>query len=117
MNEFIQKAHGIILMYQITSTQSLRELEDKYISRVKAIKKGKLDAAVIVANKNDLESSREVSVEEGKAIAGKYNLPFYDISLKNNETIAISIIEDLVRLIRPPKPSLQQFDIFEAHEK
>lgn len=41
--------------------------------------------AVIVGNKKDLESYREVSFDDGKQVADKYNIPFYEISLKKED--------------------------------
>jgi len=46
---------------------------------------------VIVGNKSDLESYREVSFEDGKAVADKYRIPFYEISLKKDDKIALTI--------------------------
>lgn len=78
-------------MYQITNSHSLEELEDKYISKVRLIKKDMFQA-VVVGNKQDLEEYREISFEEGKKVADKYNIPFYEISLKNDDKIALNIL-------------------------
>ncbi|KAL4438585.1 hypothetical protein ABPG74_015483 [Tetrahymena malaccensis] len=102
IDEFIRKANGIVFMYQITSQHSLQELEEKYIQKVRLIKKDMFHA-VIVGNKKDLESYREVSFEEGKQVADKYNIPFYEISLKKEDQIALQIFQDLVRKMKPKK--------------
>lgn len=78
-------------MYQITSQQSLKELEEKYIQKVRTLKKG-LFQAIIVGNKQDLENYREVSFDEGKRVAEKYNIPFYEVSFKRDESISLLIM-------------------------
>lgn len=108
MDEFIRKAQGVVFMYQVTSRASLREVEEKFIAKVRLLKKEKF-SGVLIGNKIDLETFREVATAEGKALADKYKLPFYELSLKSDDKgIAKGIVEDLLRKIRPvplpPKP-------------
>lgn len=42
-------------------------------------------SGVLVGNKIDLEPYREVSTSDGKALADKYKLPFYELSLKSDD--------------------------------
>ena len=42
---------------------------------------------ILVANKLDLESEREVPFRQGQALANKYLLPFMEISAKNGENV------------------------------
>ena len=40
-----------------------------------------------MGNKCDLESRREVSTEEGEALAGKYNISHFESSAKDNMNV------------------------------
>lgn len=42
---------------------------------------------VLVANKKDLETARTVSVEEGRELAAKYHIPFFETSAFSGENV------------------------------
>ena len=42
---------------------------------------------ILVGNKSDLEDKREVTKEEGKELADKYGLEFYETSAKTGENV------------------------------
>ena len=51
----------------------------------------------LVSNKNDLpDEQREVTSEEGKALAKKLSLPFYEITSKDYSQVA-KVIHDIVK--------------------
>lgn len=77
-------------MYSITSQISLKVLEERHLPKAKVIFKDGFHA-VVVGNKSDLDSQREVSFQEGKNVAENYGIPFLEISLKNDDKIAYSI--------------------------
>jgi len=51
---------------------------------------------ILVGNKCDRESHRQVSREEGAALARSYNLPFLECSAKNNVNIG-NLFETIAR--------------------
>lgn len=53
---------------------------------------------VIVGNKTDLESERQVSKEDGKALAQKFGAGFFECSVKANVNVT-EVFYELVRMI------------------
>lgn len=77
--------HGYILAYSIENRQSfelLKILHSKLIGLV-----GRDVPKILVANKCDLTNRREISVEEGKALAKSINCPFLEVSAKSSDNI------------------------------
>ena len=76
----IKKAHGIIIMYDITNKSSFDSIPDI----IKNIKEEKGDdfPMILIGNKIDLEQDREIKKEEGKDLASKNGIEFFEISNK-----------------------------------
>jgi GTPase KRas protein len=83
-------------MYSITSRASFDELEQfrEQVLRVKDT--DHFPAMVLVGNKCDLESERQVTTDEGRALARKWRIPFFESSAK----VRINIEETLAALVR-----------------
>ena len=82
---FIKKADGIILMYDITNRKSFDAISrwrDDILNN-----KEKDFPIILVGNKCDLEDERKVQKEEGESIAKKYNFKFYETSNKDGTNI------------------------------
>jgi len=84
-------------MYSITDRRSFDEAKQirENMCRVKDVE---TVPTGLMGNKNDLEGQREVSFEEGHALAKKWNCPFFETSAKTNTNIEDSIFA-LVREI------------------
>ena len=78
----VKKADGIILMYDI----SLRKTYDDIAYWMQGImeNKEKNFPILLIGNKCDLEEERQVTYEEGKELAKKYNIDFMEISNKKD---------------------------------
>ena len=79
---YYRSSHGFIYVYDITSKDSLSNLET-WIN----LSNDNCNTNVInflVGNKNDLEKEREISKEEAEEFATKYNLIFLETSAKDN---------------------------------
>lgn len=91
---FYKNSNGVIIVYDVSNRSSFNTIqgwiESVYDNSAEDIK------IILIGNKIDLE--REVSTEEGKAIADKYHIPFYETSAKENTNIKQSIL-DLVSII------------------
>eukprot|EP01129_Flabellula_baltica_P006622 TRINITY_DN2495_c0_g1_i1.p1 TRINITY_DN2495_c0_g1~~TRINITY_DN2495_c0_g1_i1.p1 ORF type:complete len:199 (-),score=21.87 TRINITY_DN2495_c0_g1_i1:528-1076(-) len=97
--------HGYVLVYSITSLYSFE--------MVKVINEKILNALgceqvprVLVGNKSDMGSDREVTVEQGRALAESWGCQFYETSAKENENIDDifgGIIEEIQREIVPQR--------------
>ena len=92
----ISKGHAFILVYSITSRQSLEELKPIYdvICEVK----GDVDGIpiMLVGNKCD-DGNREVSIQEGMEQAKAWSCAFLETSAKTNYNVK-ELFQDLLQL-------------------
>ena len=96
---YIKKANGILLVYDITNKESFQnvfmwgmEIKDKSEDS---------KPIILIGNKIDLEDQRCVTKEEGEKLAGNYcdgGIKFYETSCKTGENVN-EAINDLVNLV------------------
>jgi small GTP-binding protein len=108
---FIKKADGIILMYDITNRNSYDTISRWWDNILEH--KERDFPVVLVGNKCDLEDERKVTKEEGEDIAKKYNVKFYEASNKDGTNVeesfrmliklALSKMTDDINLIKTKK--------------
>jgi len=81
-DQYILSGEGFLLVYSITAKSSWFEVTAlrKQILRVKATESYPM---IIVGNKCDLETDREVSKAEVEAQVNGWGCPFYETSAKN----------------------------------
>ncbi|NVM44103.1 MAG: GTP-binding protein [Candidatus Lokiarchaeota archaeon] len=85
LHQYCKGKNGAIIMYDITNRQSLDHLPDW--TQIIREQSGEIPI-ILIGNKLDLEKSREVSKEEGIAIAKKYNLSAYtELSSKTGQNV------------------------------
>ncbi|KAJ4456934.1 putative Ras-related protein Rap-1 [Paratrimastix pyriformis] len=109
--QYMQSGQGFILVYTITSAQSLdtlREMRNKIYS-VKQKPDTCMIPMVVVGNKTDLEDERAVSTEDGKKFAESIHAGFIECSAKANLKIR-DVFEEIIRRVnnsefrpQPPK--------------
>ncbi|XP_007234433.1 GTP-binding protein Di-Ras1b [Astyanax mexicanus] len=92
----ISKGHAFILVYSITSRQSLEELKPIY-QQMLAIK-GNVEGipVMLVGNKND-ETQREVQTEDGEAQAQAWKCAFMETSAKTNHNVT-ELFQELLNM-------------------
>ena len=93
----IKKAHGIIIMYDITNKSSFNSIPD-IIKNIKE-EKGNDFPMILIGNKIDLEPDREIKKEEGKDLASKNGIEFFEISNKegiNVQEAAFAIVNKIL---------------------
>ncbi|NWZ70086.1 DIRA2 protein, partial [Acrocephalus arundinaceus] len=102
----ISKGHAFILVYSITSRQSLEELKPIY-EQICQIK-GDIEniPIMLVGNKNDENQNREVESSEGEAIAKKWKCAFMETSAKTNHNVK-ELFQELLNLEKRRTVSLQ----------
>lgn len=102
----ISKGHAFILVYSITSRQSLEELKPIYeeICQIK----GDIDSIpiMLVGNKNDEDHNREVQTSAGEAMAKKWKCAFMETSAKTNHNVK-ELFQELLNLEKRRTVSLQ----------
>ena len=104
----IKSADGVILMYDITSQTSFDSIS-KWMEGI-VENKGNDYPIVLVGNKSDLENERVISKEEGEGLAKKYNLPFYEASVKEGINIEESITNLINKILEKIKPVSEDND-------
>ncbi|MBN2230242.1 MAG: GTP-binding protein [Candidatus Thorarchaeota archaeon] len=94
---YYQGARGVIYMFDITRPDTLEELWDW---KKEADKHVKGTVNLVVGNKTDLKSERQVTSEEGMKFAKRFMADYHETSVKLNDgvddtftTIAKKIVE------------------------
>ncbi|CAI2325054.1 unnamed protein product [Caenorhabditis sp. 36 PRJEB53466] len=84
----VSKGNAFILIYSVTSKQSLEEL-GPIVKMLMEVKGNTITEVpiMLVGNKKDEETKREVSTATGQKFAGQLNCGFIETSAKNNENI------------------------------
>ncbi|XP_066591452.1 GTP-binding protein Rit2-like isoform X1 [Prorops nasuta] len=97
-DQYMRCGEGFMICYSVTDRHSFQEVLEyrKLISRVRANEDIPL---VLVGNKFDLQNHRQVTTEEGKALANQLGCPFYETSAALRQFIDDAFYS-LVRQIR-----------------
>ncbi|XP_004408771.1 ras-related protein Rap-2a isoform X2 [Enhydra lutris kenyoni] len=92
---YIKNGQGFILVYSLVNQQSFQDIKPMrdQIIRVKRYEKVPV---ILVGNKVDLESEREVSSNEGRALAEEWGCPFMETSAKS-KTMVDELFAEIVR--------------------
>ncbi|KAF9325835.1 hypothetical protein BG006_010698 [Podila minutissima] len=94
---FMKAADGFICIYSIESLSSFKELVGMR-DQIWQTKESQNVPMIVAANKCDLESAREVTVEAGKAFAAESHAFFAETSAKTGFNIQEMVVE-LVRAV------------------
>jgi GTPase KRas protein len=79
--QYMRNGEGFLLVYSITSRSSFEEIE-QFHQQICRVKDKEYFPMVLIANKCDLESERQVSSEEGRDLASRYGCQFVETSAK-----------------------------------
>ena len=74
-----------IVVYDITNKESFDHIS-QWIEECKN-QSSKTISLILVGNKNDLEQERKVSIDEGRELSEKFQIPFYETSAKTGENV------------------------------
>ncbi|KAJ0065743.1 hypothetical protein NL108_017565 [Boleophthalmus pectinirostris] len=101
----ISKGHAFVLVYSITSRQSLEELKPIYQQIVSI--KGSVESIpiMLVGNKSDEISQREVEQVQGEAQAKQWKCAFMETSAKTNHNVT-ELFQELLSLEKKRDMSL-----------
>lgn len=82
---YYKGAQAIFIVYDVTDRESFEHLKNWMVDIDKFAKEGVLK--VLIGNKCDEESKRNVSTDQGKEFAKKYNIDFFETSAKDSTCI------------------------------
>jgi len=97
-DQYMQTGEGFYLVYSILDRTTFEEVKDTRAQILK-VKNTTSIPLIVVGNKADLASQREVNTEEGKKLSDSWNVPFFEASAKDGTNVEESWIE-LVRELR-----------------
>ncbi|EMG49328.1 RAS1 Ras-like protein 1 [Candida maltosa Xu316] len=93
--QYMRTGEGFLLVYSINSLNSFQELNTFY-DQILRVKDSDYVPVLVVGNKCDLEMERQVSYEDGLALANSFNCPFLETSAKQR----INVEEAFYGLVR-----------------
>jgi GTPase KRas protein len=96
--QYMRTGEGFLLVYSITSRQSFEEITT-FQQQILRVKDKDYFPMVVVGNKCDLEGEREVSRQEGEALAKSFGCKFIETSAKSRINVDKAFF-DIVREIR-----------------
>ncbi|KAJ5077380.1 ras family-domain-containing protein [Anaeramoeba ignava] len=88
---YYRGTYGIVLVYDITNEKSFQNIEN-WIKEAKKYADENVQM-ILIGNKSDLEEKRKVSKEKGKQFADNLDIPFYEVSAKDNTNIDEAFLE------------------------
>jgi Ras-related protein Rab-1A len=83
-SSYYRGSHGIIIVFDVTNRYSFNNIQ----SWITQVYKYSINTNIIlVGNKIDLESERQISYEEAKEYADSLEIPYLEVSVKNGTNI------------------------------
>ncbi|NXR10134.1 DIRA2 protein, partial [Semnornis frantzii] len=101
----IAKGHAFILVYSVTSRQSMEDLQPIFEQICQIKEDVRKIPIMLVGNKTD-ESQRELDASEGRALASKWKCSFMETSAKTNCNVQ-ELFQELLNLEERRAVSLQ----------
>jgi len=96
-DQWVREGQGFILVYSVASRQTFERLEIFRQSMLRVKRTNPI--FMLVGNKCDKTYEREVSKEEGMALASSFGCPFLETSAKTSQNVE-QLFTTLVRLLR-----------------
>eukprot|EP00803_Ostreobium_quekettii_P004629 evm.model.scf_672.5 EVM.evm.TU.scf_672.5 scf_672:21350-23358(-) len=97
-SSYYRGAQGIIFVYDVTRRETFESLASVWLSEVEMYSTIEDAVKMVVANKVDMDSDRQVSKEEGTAFARQHGCLFVETSAKTNVAVQ-QAFEELVQKI------------------
>lgn len=93
--QYMRTGEGFLCVYSITSRNSFEEIS-MFHQQILRVKDKDSFPVIVVGNKCDLESERQVSVQEGRDLAKQFQCKFLETSAK----LKINVDESFYSLVR-----------------
>ena len=88
ISSYYKGAHGILLIFDLTETESFESLKNWLIEIEKNANKNVIK--LLIGNKCDLDDQRVISFEKGKDFAEQFNMKYLETSAKNDYNVTES---------------------------
>jgi len=105
-DQWIREGQGFLLVYSIASRVSFERIEI-FRQSIHRIKRGK-PVFLLVGNKVDKATEREVSYDEGCKLAERFGCEFMETSAKTSQNVE-NLFSQIVRTLRYRTPGADQF--------
>jgi Ras-related protein Rab-1A len=89
-SSYYRGANGVIVVYDVTNRESFNHVE-MWIDEIKLYASSEV-SILLVGNKNDLGNSIVVSYDEGKELADRLGVKFFETSAKTNHNVKEAFI-------------------------
>jgi len=96
---YMKTGHGFLCVYSITSKFSFSQVA-QFHEDILQIKDSSVAPIVIVGNKCDMESQREVPTDMGRKYADKFGIPFFETSAKNKVYVEEAFMAVLRQILK-----------------
>lgn len=109
LKNFSKKSEILIMVYDVTKRNSLDNIE-KWYKLLQNFNYNFNDdlVKILIGNKKDLTDSIRVGYNDGKALADKYGMIFYDVSCKTENLRDIILINNCRKVIENSKKNEEQ---------
>ncbi|VDN99216.1 unnamed protein product [Rodentolepis nana] len=109
---YYRGAHGIIMVYDVASKESFRNIESTWLEEIKRHARPDV-IKILVGNKSDLEEHRQITYEEGAEFAKLHGMEFFETSAKNASNVEKAffvLASRLLKLFRQQRLSQMQLE-------
>jgi GTPase KRas protein len=103
-DSYMRSGQGFLLAYSITSRTSFDEI-GAFREQIKRVQDSETVPMVLVATKSDLEADRQVSTNEGEALANSWGIKFFETSALARTNVDESFFETVRAIQRGMSPT------------
>ncbi|KAF9680222.1 hypothetical protein SADUNF_Sadunf06G0098900 [Salix dunnii] len=101
-SSYYRNAQGIILVYDVTRRETFTNLSDVWTKEVDLYSTNQDCVKMLVGNKVDKDSERDVTRDEGIALAEEHGCTFLECSAKTRENVAQCFEELALKIMKVP---------------
>ena len=101
-SSYYRGAHGIVYVFDVTRRETFESLGDIWMHEVSMYSTIQDSIKMVVANKTDLQSQREVSTDECVSFAKKHGCIFAETSARQNLAVEQAFEELVIKMLDTP---------------
>ena len=101
LGSWVSYADGFLLVFALNDKESLESLKEKKekIEEKFNIKNSKKIPCILIGNKQDLSSERNITYKEAKSLADKWNMEYMETSALNNFNCKEALMKLVMKII------------------